>query len=75
VLAEAPGRWHLYDSVRLAGALGDRLPTLATREGAPVELGYLPLDPNHLADTDGVLFLREAVADSAQPANADTGRR
>jgi erythromycin esterase-like protein len=69
VLAEAPERWRLYDSARLAGALGDRLPTLAARQGAPAPLGYAPLDPNHLTDTDGVLFLREAVAD------ADSGRR
>jgi erythromycin esterase-like protein len=60
VLAESPERWRLYDSARLAGALGDRLPTLAAREGAPAPLGYAPLDPNHLTDIDGVLFLREA---------------
>jgi erythromycin esterase-like protein len=60
VLAEAPERWRLYDSARLAAALGDRLPTPALREGAPAPLGYAPLDPNHLTDVDGVLFLREA---------------
>ncbi|NUR48516.1 MAG: erythromycin esterase family protein [Hamadaea sp.] len=46
----------LLNGARLAAALTD----VAPRTGVPAAAGYFPLDPAHLAEADGVAFLREA---------------
>lgn len=74
LLAEATEHWHLFDAIELASALGDQASALSAREAAPAELSYFPLDPDHITDTDGVLFLHEAAAEPVHTANADTSR-
>ncbi|MFE9636470.1 erythromycin esterase family protein [Streptomyces sp. NPDC006463] len=45
----------LIDAPRLATALGDRLPAPRVSPW----FGYAPLDPAHLADSDGLVFVRD----------------
>jgi erythromycin esterase-like protein len=48
----------LVDAAGLAAALGDAPP--APRESA--WFGYAPLDPGHLADVDGLVFVKDMLA-------------
>ncbi|MCP2328925.1 erythromycin esterase-like protein [Hamadaea flava] len=57
------GQLTALDSDRLlltGSALAASLADLAPRTGIPATAGYFPLDPAHLAEADGVAFLREA---------------
>jgi erythromycin esterase-like protein len=47
----------VIDARRLAAALGDTRPTL--RESP--WFGYAPLDPSHLAESDGIVFVKDVL--------------
>ncbi|MFI8825645.1 erythromycin esterase family protein [Streptomyces sp. NPDC053431] len=55
-LPDAP---HLVDPARLSTVLGDTRPA---RRASPW-FGYAPFDPAHLADTDGIVFVKDALKD------------
>lgn len=56
VLATLPGERHVVDSRLLAAAVKDLAP--ARRTDAAANHGYFPLDPAHLGETDGIVFVR-----------------
>ncbi|MDT0530306.1 erythromycin esterase family protein [Micromonospora sp. DSM 115977] len=56
LLYALPGERHLVDARRLATALADRTPVARVSSW----FGYSPLDPAHVAGTDGILFVRDA---------------
>jgi hypothetical protein len=45
----------VVDAPRLATVLGDAPPTLRVSDW----FGYAPLDPAHLADNDGIVFVKD----------------
>lgn len=57
LLCALPGDHHLVDAGRLASALGDARPEARVSPW----FGYAPLDPAHLARTDGIVFVKDAV--------------
>ncbi|WP_155371338.1 erythromycin esterase family protein [Catellatospora vulcania] len=61
LLSALPEDRHLFAGGRLAAALRDAAPVARTDN--TVEHGYFPLNPAHLADADGILFLRDVPAD------------
>ncbi|MEV0821551.1 erythromycin esterase family protein [Nonomuraea rubra] len=56
VLATLPGERHLVDSRLLAAAVKDIVPV--RRTDAADNHGYFPLDPAHLGESDGIVFVR-----------------
>lgn len=56
VLAALPGERHVVDSRLLAAAVKDLAP--ARRTDVAANHGYFPLDPAHLGETDGIVFVR-----------------
>ncbi len=57
LLYALPEDRYVIDAPRLAGALGDTRP--APRESP--WFGYAPLDPAHLADSDGIVFVKDVA--------------
>jgi erythromycin esterase-like protein len=55
LLYELPVERHIVDVPRLTAALGDQPP--ASREST--YYGYSALDPAHLAESDGIVFIRD----------------
>ncbi|SCL24714.1 Erythromycin esterase homolog [Micromonospora pallida] len=56
LLYALPEDRYVVDARRLAAALGDVPPTLRVSPW----FGYAPLDPTHLARTDGIMFVKDA---------------
>ncbi|WP_275003589.1 erythromycin esterase family protein [Promicromonospora iranensis] len=56
MLYALPGDHHLVDAGRLACALGEARPEARVSPW----FGYAPLDPAHLARTDGIVFVKDA---------------
>ncbi|MBF8189316.1 erythromycin esterase family protein [Nonomuraea sp. K274] len=56
--AHLPEGVHVIDSERLVADLTDAGAELTPRTGTWTNPHYFPLDPAHLADTDGVIFFR-----------------
>ncbi|MFF5448717.1 erythromycin esterase family protein [Streptomyces sp. NPDC012888] len=59
LLYRLPGPHRLVDPRRLAAALGDTPPAIRTSPW----FGYAPFDPAHLADSDGLVFVRDVPGD------------
>ncbi|MFE5485907.1 erythromycin esterase family protein [Streptomyces sp. NPDC056527] len=55
LLYELPEDRHLLDASRLATALGDTRPAPRVSPW----FGYSPLDPGHLVDSDGIVFVKD----------------
>ncbi len=55
LLYALPGRRYIVDGPRLAAALGDTpsAPRVSTY------FGYSPLEPAHLAENDGIVFIKD----------------
>ncbi|WP_436758862.1 erythromycin esterase family protein [Streptosporangium sp. V21-05] len=58
ILSTLPGNRYVVDSASLAEALGATGTEPAPRTGTSANHGYFPLDPGHLRETDGLLFVR-----------------
>jgi hypothetical protein len=56
LLYALPEDRHLLDARRLAGVLADLAPVTRVSPW----FGYAPLDPAHVARTDGIVFVRDA---------------
>lgn len=56
MLYALPGERHLVDPRRLAAALADVTPAARVSPW----FGYAPLDPAHVASTDGIVFVKDA---------------
>ncbi|WP_121398097.1 erythromycin esterase family protein [Micromonospora sp. M71_S20] len=69
LLYALPGERHLVDARRLATALADRTPAARVSPW----FGYSPLDPAHVAGTDGILFVRDARPGQAPRNGAPDG--
>ncbi len=67
MLYALPQHRFLVDAGRLAAALGD--PTPAPRVSP--WYGYSPLDPAHLAGSDGIVFVKDGRRTQAPPATGD----
>ncbi|MEV0459926.1 erythromycin esterase family protein [Catellatospora methionotrophica] len=61
VLSTLPGERRLLDGRRLAAALDDTGLEPVRRADNTDDHGYFPRDPAHLADSDGILFLRDVA--------------
>ncbi|MFC6014639.1 erythromycin esterase family protein [Plantactinospora solaniradicis] len=59
VLAALPEDRYVMNSARLADALRGAEVSVTTRTDTSTNHGYFPLDPDHLEDTDGVIFIKE----------------
>ncbi|MFF3942433.1 erythromycin esterase family protein [Streptomyces phaeofaciens] len=55
LLSALPGDAYVVDAPRLAAALGDTRPAPRVSPW----FGYAPFDPAHLADSDGIVFVRD----------------
>ncbi len=55
-----PERGYLFNSGSLTNALSGMGPKLVVRTDMAPNNGYFPLDPGHLNEMDGVIFLKEA---------------
>ncbi|WP_222105972.1 erythromycin esterase family protein [Catellatospora sichuanensis] len=65
VLSTLPDDRYLLDGGRVAAALRDAGLEPVRRADNTDDHGYFPRDPAHLADSDGILFLRDVPADKA----------
>ncbi|MFC7242068.1 erythromycin esterase family protein [Catellatospora aurea] len=63
VLAALPDDRYLLDGRRLAAALHAAELEPVRRSDNTDDRGYFPRDPAHVADSDGILFLRDVPAD------------
>jgi erythromycin esterase-like protein len=57
LLYALPEDRYIVDAPQLAAALGDARPTLRVSPW----FGYAPLDPAHMASTDGIAFVKDAL--------------
>ncbi|MFG3345852.1 erythromycin esterase family protein [Streptomyces sp. NPDC048018] len=57
LLYELPDAHHVVDAARLATALGDTTP----RRRVSPWFGYASFDPAHLAGSDGIVFVKDAL--------------
>jgi hypothetical protein len=55
LLYALPEDRYVVDAHRLAAELGDAKPRVSPW------FGYAPLDPAHIASTDGIVFVKDAV--------------
>ncbi|MEU7994783.1 erythromycin esterase family protein [Micromonospora sp. NPDC049060] len=67
LLYAMPAERHLVDARRLASALAGMTPAARVSPW----FGYAPLDPAHVADTDGILFVRDAGRGQAPQASSN----
>ena len=66
-LSALPGQRYVVNAARLATVLGDTAPPLATRTDTAADPAYFPLDPGHLRQTDGIVFVRDLAPGPAPP--------
>ncbi|GAA3805707.1 erythromycin esterase family protein [Sphaerisporangium flaviroseum] len=71
VLSTLPENRYVIDSARLATALDGMGTELALRTDDSVNYDYFALDPDHLKETDGVVFIRDIAASSPHTPAAD----
>jgi erythromycin esterase-like protein len=72
VLSTLPENRHIINSARLTAALDSMGTELALRTDNSTDYGYFALDPDHLEETDGVIFIKDIAAHSGHMSTADS---
>lgn len=70
LLYALPEDRYIVDARRLTAALADAAPVPRVSPW----YGYSPLDPNHVADTDGIVFVKDVRQSSIPPTVGPGGR-
>jgi erythromycin esterase-like protein len=73
VLCALPGQRYVFNAARLTAALSGVTPHLTLRTDASTNHGYFALDPAHLHETDGVVFIKDIAPESGRTPAASPG--
>jgi erythromycin esterase-like protein len=73
VLATLPENRYVINAKRLASALHGMETELALRTDTSTNYGYFALEPDHLEETDGVIFIKDVATGSGRLLKADSG--